>query len=173
MNTENTNVETTTEAAPAKPAPREIIRGRMPVAIVYLVHYLTPHIESNGAKAKAFGTTIGKIADIMNVRNFGYVTEDFRPTEAQKAEGKAWLEKHPEGAAELIELLEGLEVATAEQAAAFDALRASMRAKPLKGESDPVAPPADGGGKKGRGKSKSAPEAAPADSGTTADALLD
>lgn len=170
MNTENTNVETT----PAeKPAPREIIRGRMPVAIVYLVHYLTPHIESNGAKAKAFGTTIGKIDDIMKSRNFGYVTEDFRPTEAQKAEGKAWLEKHPEGAAELIELLEGVEVATAEQASAFDTLRSNSRAKPLKGESDPVAPPANGGGKKGRGKNKSAPEAAPADSGATADSLLD
>lgn len=166
-NTENTNVETT----PAeKPAPREIIRGRMPVAIVYLVHFLTNHIETNGAKAKAFGTTIGKIDDIMKGRNFGYVTEDFRPTEAQKAEGIAWLGRHPEGAPELIELLEGVEVATDEQAAAFDALRASMRAKPLKGESDPVAPPAGGSGKKGRGKKA---DAAPADADVTGDALLD
>ncbi len=167
------NTETTAVETPAKPAPREIIRGRMPVAIVYLVHFLTPHIESSGAKAKAFGTTIGKIDDIMKNRNFAYVTEDFRPTEAQKAEGKAWLERHPEGAQELIDLLEGVEVATAEQASAFETLRSNSRAKPLKGQADPIAPPADGeapaksSGKKG----KQAEEPAAAD--VTGDALLD
>lgn len=168
MNTENTvedTVEDTVETK--KPAPREIIRGRMPVAVVYLVHYLTGHIEGNGPKAKAFGTTIGKINDIMTGRNFGYVTEEFRPTEAQKAEGIAWLERHPEGASELIELLNGVEVATAEQATAFDALRSSLRAKPLKGEADEVAPP-----KQKRGKKAKAAQA-DADADVTADALLD
>ena len=174
MINENDAVETqATETT--KPVPREIIRGRMPVVIVYMVHYLANHIGSDGEKAKAFATTVGKISDVMKGRNFGYVTEDFRPTQAQKDEGKAWLERHPGGAEcaqPLIDILEKIEVATAEQASAFEALRSSSRGRAADGNGDPVAP--DGEKPKGRGKNKSKPAgAAPTGSEATADALLD
>ena len=168
-NQETKSAETTTPAAPA--APKEIIRGRMPVAVVALARFGKMHGESTKAKAEAFGTTVGKIDDIAKNRNFAYVTSDFKPTEQQKADGKAWLERHPTGAQALIDELEALPTATAEEAAAFEATRSANRGQPAvtkEGE------PANGGGGNRRGKGKaSAPPAAPAaDAGQTGEALL-
>lgn len=166
-NTENQGGEAAVET-PKAPA-KEIIRGRMPVAIVALVRFGSLKDQAVKAKADAFGTTIGKIDDIVKNRNFAYVTSEFRPTEAQKADGKAWLERHPTGAADLIAELEAVPAATAEEAAAFEAARAANRGQSSTTKEGETADAGGGNRRGGKGKSKKADAEAPADSG---DALL-
>lgn len=166
MNDQTQNTETQTE----KPAPREIIRGRMPVAVVALARFGSMKDQPTKVKAEAFGTTVGKIDDIAKNRNFAYVTESFRPTEQQKADGVAWLERHPTGAQALIDELNGIETATAEQAAEFEQLRAANRGQSSKTKDGEEAN-AGGGNRRGKGKkAKNAEDQA--DAGTTGDALL-
>ena len=170
QNQENQNAETAAQAAPA--APKEIIRGRMPVAVVALVRFGNKSGESTKAKADAFGTTVGKVDDIAKNRNFAYVTKDFKPTEQQKADALAWLERHPGGKPQdIVDEPNALPTASAEEAAAFEATRSANRGQPAvtkEGE------PANGGGGNRRGKGKaSATTAAPAaDAGQTGEALL-
>lgn len=161
------NDQTNTAGADAgtpetKAAPKEIIRGRMPVAVVALARFGTTKDLATKAQADAFGTTVGKIDDIRKNRNFAYVTADFRPTEQQKADGKAWLERHPTGAEALIAELEAVQVATAEEAAAFETARAGARGQSEKTKSGENA---DGGGgnRRGKGKGKDKAGDAPAD----------
>lgn len=169
---ENTNTaENASQEAP-KAAPKEIIRGRMPVAIVHLVRFGSMKDQPTKAKADAFGTTVGKVDDIVKNRNFAYVTADFRPTEQQKADGLAWLERHPNGKPEaLVAELEAVEVATAEQAAAFEALRAANRGQ---SEKTKEGAPADAGGgnRRSNGKKGKGGDAPAADAAATGDALL-
>lgn len=161
--TQNENVE--------KAAPKEIIRGRMPVAVVHLARF-HPLVTALGTKAAAdaLGTTVGKVDDIRKNRNFAYVTEDFRPTEQQKADGIAWLERHPTGAGDLIEALKAIDVATADQAAAFEQARAANRGQSSKTKEGEEAN-AGGGNRRSKGKSKKADEPA-ADAAATGEALL-
>lgn len=124
-NNEDTSAtETPKEAAP----PKEIVRGRMPVAVVALARFnALVTVLSTKQAADLLGTTVGKVDDIRKNRNFAYVTDTFRPTAQQKADGKAWLERHPTGAKDLIAALEAIEEATAEQAAAFEQTRSANR----------------------------------------------
>lgn len=170
MNEVASTPETTT--APAAPA-REIVRGRMPVGVVYLARYGAQSGKSTKDKALAFGTTVGKIDDIAKGRNFAYVTTDFRPTAQQKADAAEWLKRVPGGADEILAELEALEVATDEQAASFEAVRSASRGQtPNTAAGEPAN--AGGGNRRGR-KAKDKPEggeSAPADSQATAEALL-
>lgn len=165
-NTENQGGEAQTAE---KAAPKEIIRGRMPVAIVHLVRFGSMKDQATKAKADAFGTTVGKIDDIAKNRNFAYVTADFRPTEQQKADGKAWLERHPTGAQALIDELEAVPTATAEEAAAFESARSSARGQsPTTKEGEQADA---GGGNRRNGKKKAKGDEAPA-AGSTGEELL-
>lgn len=165
------NVNTNAEAPAEKAPPKEIIRGRMPVAVVALVRFGSMKDGATKAIADAFGTTVGKIDDIKKNRNFAYVTAEFKPTAQQKADGIAWLERHPTGAQALIDELKALPEATDEEAAAFEAVRSASR-----GQSDKTkdGKTADAGGGNRRGKGKSKPKDAPADDAVVAsgDALL-
>lgn len=152
------------EAAPA----REIIRGRMPVAVVALARFGNTKDLPTKAQAEAFGTTVGKIDDIKKNRNFAYVDSSFKPTAAQKADGIAWLERHPTGAADLIAELKAVKEATPEEAAAFEATRAANRGQSTK-TADGEEANAGGGNRRKSGKAKDAPAA---DGGKTGDALL-
>lgn len=168
---DKTNQPQTTEgdkAAPAAP-PREIIRGRMPVAVVALARFGSQKDAPTKAAAEAFGTTVGKIDDIRKNRNFAYVTADFRPTEQQKADGLAWLNRHPTGAAELVKELEAVKVATPEEAAAFEAARAANRGQSNKTKDGEEA---NAGGGNRRGKSKDKNETPSANAAASGDALL-
>lgn len=168
MNDKTQNPETAAaEGEAPKAPPREIIRGRMPVSIVALVRFGSMKDQPTKATAEAFGTTVGKIDDIRKNRNFAYVTEEFAPTEQQKADGIAWLERHPTGAADLINELKAVQVATDEQAAAFEATRAANRGQSSKTKDGEEAN-AGGGNRRGKGK-KSKGDDAPA---ATGDALL-
>lgn len=123
------------EAPAARPvgqkAKVEIINGRMPVTVVYLVRHGNNKGEATKALATLFGTTVGKIDDIKKGRNFAYVTEAFRPTEAQKQEAADWLKRHPyydaSGVDKVLTELDAIPVATAEEAAAFEAVRVQNR----------------------------------------------
>lgn len=106
----------------------EIIRGRMPVGVVALVRFGANKDKSTKELATLFGTTVGKIDDIKKNRNFAYVTGDYRMTEQDKADAIAWLKRHPSGTpTALVDEVESSPVATAEQAAAFDAVRTKAR----------------------------------------------
>lgn len=145
----------TTQTTPAEKAPpKEIIRGRMPIAVVALARFGSQSTTATKAAADALGTTVGKIDDIRKNRNFAYVTADFKPTEAQKADGIEWLKRHPVGADALIEELQNLPVATAEESAAFEQVRASARGQNAKTAEGEVAQA--GGGNRRKKKEKPA-----------------
>lgn len=169
QNQSTSNEGTATEAKTPAP-PKEIIRGRMPVAVVALARFGSMKDGATKAVADAFGTTVGKIDDIKKNRNFAYVTADFRPTAAQVADGVAWLKRHPTGADALIAELEATPIATDEQAAAFEATRSAARGQK---ETTADGAPADAGGgnRKSGGKKKDKP-AADAGQGASGDALL-
>ncbi len=166
MNDQNQNAETT--AAAEKAPPKEIIRGRMPVAVVALARFGSQKDAPTKAAADAFGTTVGKIDDIRKSRNFAYIREGFKPTEGQKADGIAWLKRHPTGADALIAELEATEVATAEEAAAFEAVRAAARGQSEK-KADGEQADAGGGNRRKGKKDKAAPAA---EGASTGEALL-
>jgi hypothetical protein len=105
----------------------DIIRGRMPIAIVYAVRFGELRDGKIGDLAKQFGTTIGKITDIKKGSTFGYLGSSFKPTQLQKDDAIAWLKKHvayEDGAVDIIiNEVEAMDVATAEETAAFEATR--------------------------------------------------
>lgn len=154
-------------------AKAEIIRGRMPVVVVFLARFGDQKNESTKDLANMFGTTVGKIDDIKKVRNFGYVKADFKPTAQQKQDGIEWLQRHPkfnDGAVDkLINELEGLEIATEEEAAAFAATRTEARGQNTKTKDGEVA---NGGGGNNRKPKKAKKEAAEAATPVDGDDLL-
>jgi len=129
MTEENTTTQT---EAPKKEAPKkvDIIRGRMPVAMVYAVRFGNL-AEGPAEKQRLFATTVGKIYDIEKGRNFAYVTEDVKFTQEQIDDGIEWIEHHPEfneqGAQKVVDYLKALPVASEEEAAKFEEVRKAAR----------------------------------------------
>lgn len=155
-----------------------IINGRMPVAVVAQVRFGNNKGDATKDLADRYGTTVGKVDDIKKNRNFAYVTADFKPTAAQKAEGVAWLQRHPKfstGSVDaIITELETTPEAEATEAAAFDAARTAARGQPVTTKEGEVAN-AGGGNRRAPRKGKAKPDAVaetPADTAATADALL-
>lgn len=160
-------------AAPRKP----IINGRMPVAIVALARFGNTKGEATKIQADLFGTTVGKIDDIRKNRNFAYVTADFKPTAEMKAAGLAWLKTHPDydkqGVDKLVQELDATPEATADEAAAFEAVRVKARGQLATTKEGEVADAGGGNRRTPRNKaSKDKPAGAPADAQATGDALL-
>ena len=156
------------------PVLANIIRGRMPVAIVYIVRFMHAN-EKVADLAKKFGTTTGKINDVLQNNNFGYVKEDFKPTAAQVQEGIDWISRHPEfdkGVADstLVEL-EKLELANPEEAASFLAARVAARGTSVTTKTGEIADGGGGNNIKGNAKKNKAAKAAkPEEAGIPADA---
>jgi hypothetical protein len=125
-----------------EPKLANIVRGVIPHTLVYAIRFL--HADKKEAElAKMFGTTTGKVADIRKLRNFGYITEDFLPTQEQKDQAIAWLKQVPDydtvGTDAAVTEVEKLGIATAEQAAAFlEGRRASRNVTP-KAPKEPAA----------------------------------
>lgn len=130
----------------------EIIRGRMPVAVVYLARFGDKKGESTKVKAVKFGTTVGKIDDIAKGRNFSYVTDSFRPTAEQKTVALEWLKRHPQYDAqnvdELVNELESIPMATEEEQAAFEAARVAARGQSPKTKTGETADAGGGNNRK-------------------------
>lgn len=151
-----------------------IINGRMPVAVVAQIRFGNNKGDSTKELAAMYGTTVGKIDDIKKNRNFAYVGADFKPTQEQIDQGLEWLKRHPrynEGKVDkIITELENTPVATAEEAAKFEADRVAARGQSVTTKDGAVADGGGGNRRKPR-KAKSEEAAAPAE-GATADALL-
>ena len=136
-----------------------IVRGTLPRALVYMIRF-----EERGNKeadvARKYGTTTGKVADIVKGRNFAYIDEDYRPTPEDKDAAVAWLKQVP-GYDEVdtdsvVSALLSLPEADAASAAALAEKRAAVRARnaasaPPKAEGGEK-PAAKGGGTKRGGK---------------------
>lgn len=172
--TENTKTEAKKEA----PKKVDIIRGRMPVAMVYAVRFGNL-AEGPAEKQRLFATTVGKIYDIEKNRNFGYVTEDVKFTQEQIDEGIEWIEHHPEfeeqGAQKVVDYLKALPVASEEEAAKFEELRKASRGQNTKTKDGEKANA--GGGNRRKAKTKKeeqvdADESAAAATEASADDLL-
>ena len=105
----------------------DIIRGRMPIAVVFAVRFGEQKDGKIADLAKLFGTTVGKITDIKKGNTFGYLGSAFIPTQVQKDEAISWLKRHvayEDGAVDvIINEVEAMDVATAEETAAFEATR--------------------------------------------------
>ena len=164
----------TEQAAVEKKVNPNIINGRMPVAVVAQIRFGNNKSDATKDLAAMYGTTVGKIDDIKKNRNFAYVGADFKPTQEQIDQGLEWLKRHPkynEGTVDkIIQELETTPVATAEEAAKFEADRVAARGQSVTTKDGAVA---DGGGgnrrKPRKPKEAESDEAAPQ---ATGEALL-
>lgn len=156
-----------------KKAP-QIIRGRIALAIVYLIRFVEAAETGTKALAEKYGTTVGKVDDIRKNRNFAYVTEDVRFTQEQIQEGINFIAQHedPDSAVVVTDMLNALEVATPEQAEAFAGTRRKAGAQPRTDAEGNVIE-AGGGNRQPKSKKQLAKEAAAAAEAEVGDAPLD
>lgn len=135
-----------------KPA---IIRGRIALAIVYLIRFVEAAEQGTKALAEKYGTTVGKIDDIRKNRNFAYVTEDVRFTEEQIKEAVNYISAHEDSdhAVVVTDMLNALPIATAEEAEAFANVKRKAGGQPRTDAEGNVI--ASGGGNR-QGKKKKA-----------------
>ena len=149
-----------TEAVKTKPA---IIRGRIALAIVYLIRFVEAAEQGTKALAEKYGTTVGKIDDIRKNRNFAYVTEDVRFTEEQIKEAVNYISAHEDSdhAVVVTDMLNALPIATAEEAEAFANVKRKAGGQPRTDAEGNVI--ASGGGNRQGKKKKDAEAEAPAE----------
>lgn len=116
---------TTATGEPRKRAPKtnllDIVRGRMPLACVAAVRFHVKPEVSNADVAKMFGTSVGKVFDIRKGRNFGYITETYKPSDEDLKAAEAWAKeaaKHGGDEAAVMSAVDKLGKATPEEAKA-------------------------------------------------------
>lgn len=111
----------------------DIVRGRMPLAMVYVIRFVEE--GTDGELARKYRTTPGKINDIKKNRNFAYVTEDtkFSAAEIDKAKNRAeqFAEADQE---EVIAKLDALEEASEADVTALEDARKATRKPRGKGK---------------------------------------
>jgi hypothetical protein len=144
-----------------KPA---IIRGRIALAIVFLVRFVEPAEAGTKALAEKYGTTVGKIDDIRKNRNFAYVTEDVKFTEDQVKEAVTYISAHEDAdhAVVVTDMLNELPIATAEEAEAFAGVKRKAGGQPRTDAEGNVIQ-SGGGNRQKSGKKKAEPEQDPAE----------
>ena len=159
-----------TEAVKTKPA---IIRGRIALAIVYLIRFVEAAEQGTKALAEKYGTTVGKIDDIRKNRNFAYVTEDVRFTEEQIKEAVNYISAHEDSdhAVVVTDMLNKLPIATAEEAEAFANVKRKAGGQPRTDAEGNVI--ASGGGNRQGKKKKEAEAEAEAETEEVAQAATD
>ncbi len=94
--TVDTTNDTASESAAAEKKPVEkldIINGRMPLAIVYVIRFKEAADAKDGDLATKYKTSTGKINDIRKNRNFAYVTDGMAFTQADINAANSHLEK--------------------------------------------------------------------------------
>ena len=146
-----------TEAVVKKPA---IIRGRIALAIVYLIRFVEAAEQGTKALAEKYGTTVGKIDDIRKNRNFAYVTEDVRFTEEQIKEAVNYISAHEDSdhAVVVTDMLNALPIATAEEAEAFANVKRKAGGQP-RTDADGNVIASGGGNRQGKKKKEAEAEA--------------
>lgn len=154
----------------------DIIRGRMPILVVHMVRFGDQKGGETKALATMFGTTVGKITDIKKKSTFGYLPENFKPSQVQKDDAVAWLQKHvgfKDGAVDkLINEAEAYKLATKEESAEFESIRVIARGQVPKTKTGETAN-AGGGNRQGKAKTAApAVQTAPAAGKPSADTLM-
>lgn len=142
------NVETTEEVtheehvAEVKANKLDIINGRMPLAVVFVIRFQEDAEAKDNVLAKKYHTSPGKISDVRKGRNFIYVDADFKPSAAEIDLGLAWADQMAErgsedDAVDLTEALTSLVVATdAESEAQAVARKATRKPRGKKAEAE-------------------------------------
>lgn len=127
-----------------------IVRGRLPLIFVHAIRFdKVLNAMSNKDLASKFATSVGKVFDIKKGRNFGYVTEGFKPSAEDVTAAEAWIaqvgEQNAKGLSaqgdkslmqSTLDQYKAAGLATAEELAAFSAARGATRTK---GEAKPKA----------------------------------
>lgn len=161
MEADKTSTEagtTESKAAAAEKQLANIVRGTIPRALVYLIRFQEPKDAKEADIAKKYGTTNGKVADILKNRNFAYIDEGFKPSKEDKDAAVKWLKQVPNyddvGTDDAVNAVDALAVASDEDAKSLADKRAAVRAKNAATSGEAGAPKAEGskGGKKGGGK---------------------
>lgn len=117
-----------------------IVRGRMPLACVAAIRFVEPAETGNADLAKKYGTSVGKVFDIRKGRNFGYVTEGFKPSAEDIKAAEAWAKQAGEvegDEAAVMAAVDKLGVASDEEAAAQAATITAARSKGPRGPRTP------------------------------------
>ena len=131
-----------------------IIRGRIPAVLVYAMRFGDNKGLPVKDLAEIFGTTVGKVTDIIKNDEFKYITSEFAPTQVQVNDGIEHMKRHVKyetgNCDKLINELESYELATTAQAEAFLALKKAGRGQSIKTKSGKVANA--GGGNKRKAK---------------------
>lgn len=70
----------------------DIINGRLPLPLVYMIRFDKLGAMTTADAAKAFGTSNGKVFDIKKGRNFGYIDASYKPSAEEVTAAKAWCE---------------------------------------------------------------------------------
>ncbi len=124
------------EAAKATRAPKnpdnilDIVNGRLPLPLVFQIRFKETGTVAD--TAKKYGTSVGKVFDIKKGRNFGYITEAYKPSADEIKAAKDWLTvaktnrtqktlgelMGAEPVAALVKNLDAMGVATTEEVAA-------------------------------------------------------
>lgn len=115
----------------------DILRGRMPLVLVYGIKFL--ETGSTSELAAKYRTTAGKIDDIKKGANFGYITDKFIPTMDMV---KAALPrcKELEAGKEIVLMIKEIGIATPDDEVAFAAIKVAMRKKSIPVKTDPKEP---------------------------------
>lgn len=158
--TQSTEVgtESTESAAKAEKQLANIVRGTLPKALVYLIRFGDKDAKEADV-AKQYGTTSGKVADILKGRNFAYIDEEFKPTQEDKDAALKWLKQVPDydvaKTDDVVNLLDKMPVADEAAIAALAAKRAQVRARNAASSGDATGDAKPTAAKSGGGKSKS------------------
>ena len=126
MNQETKNTANTQAPETAAPV-ADIIRGRMPLPIVQCIKGEKSEVTDN-TLAKKYRTTPGKVADIRQGRNFGYITLETKFTGDQLNDATMYAEQLAEAdQAEVKKVLTKMKPGTAEDEAKLKDARAAAR----------------------------------------------
>ena len=69
-----------------------IVRGRLPLIFVHAVRFdKVLNAMANKDLCTKLATSVGKVFDIKKGRNFGYVTEGYKPTAEDVSAAEAWI----------------------------------------------------------------------------------
>lgn len=123
----------------APKAPKiDIIRGRMPLVLVYSIKFLED--GTIGEIASKYRTTVGKVDDIKKEANFGYIKETFKPTTDMVNIATLRCKELSVGE-EILAAIHAVGIATPEDEIAFDAIKSALRKKTVKTEKEDVETP--------------------------------
>ena len=127
--------EVTEEAAKVEVPKIEILRGRMLLPIVFCIKFLDTGTDAE--LAARYRTTGGKVSDIVNNRNFGYVSEATRFAGDDINAAVIFAEQLGEGEAVVKGLLSKLVHGNEADAEAIKTARAGARKTKPKAETAP------------------------------------